>query len=113
MTTKVFQYDARIAAIHMLRVNLKSLVAEARIIRFEEKRAGIVYQWNLYDHRVKVLREELRYTGLALAFVRHRPYRSVERLGSKDVDVKRLAKKVAGKWPFEGTLDNMTDWMRG
>jgi hypothetical protein len=87
-------YDRRIAAIHKLRVNLKSLTAEARIIRHETRRAGPAYRDELALHRRGRLREEARYTHLALALLRGRRYRQVEQEGSKDVSAARLVKKL-------------------
>lgn len=71
-------YDARIAAIHTLRVNVKSLAAESRIIRREERRADRVYRQLLASHRREWVRYQARYAQLALAFLRGRPYRQVE-----------------------------------
>lgn len=94
MSTVVRTYDPRVAAIHMLRVNVKSLAAEAKITRKEEARCGIQYYGMLRDHRVGRLREEARYANLAIAFVRGRAYRQVEGPTSKPVDQRRLAKKI-------------------
>jgi hypothetical protein len=76
--TKRFVYDPKVSAIHRLRVNIKSLAAEARIIRKEAKRAGLEYEMELTAHRRGSLREEARYAHLALAFVRGVPYKRVE-----------------------------------
>lgn len=116
MTVKVYEYDVRIAAIHKLRVNLKSLVAESRAIRFEEQRAGFVYRDELREHRTKSLREELRYTGLALSFIRKRKYSQVEKDGSRGIDVIRLRKKIDGKGHFgnvESLMSEIGAWIRG
>jgi hypothetical protein len=91
---KVFTYDPKIAAIHTLRVNIKTLAAEAVIIRKEEKRAGICYLSYLRHHRTSRLREEARYTHLALAFVRGHKYTRVEQSAKVPVDAKRLANKI-------------------
>ncbi len=92
----VSKFDPRVQAIHMLRVNVKSLAEEARIIRKEECRAGFEYRWALNIHRRGVLREESRYAQLALAFVRERRYATVEAkvMEFKQVDVARLTKKI-------------------
>src|SRR5688500_5552827 len=79
MTEQKHKYEPRVAAIHRLRVNVKSLAAEARIIRQEERRAGPAYRYEMSAHRRGRLREEARYAQLALAFVRGKPYKSAER----------------------------------
>lgn len=105
-----YEHDIRIAAIHKLRVNLKSLAFEAKAIRHEERRAGIVYRSSLREHRVGPLREEIRYTGLALAFVRNRPYRRVENVGSKELLASRLVKKILGKIPNQN-VEQIEQWI--
>ena len=105
------QYDRKVAAIHRLRVNLKSLAAEAKIIRHETRRAGPRYRDMLSLHRRGRLREEARYTHLALALLRGRTYRQVEKDGSKPVDPDRLAKKLSmGQHPFEQKC--LIDWLK-
>ena len=94
---KSFEFKREVLAIHQLRVNLKSLVAESRIIRHEERRCGPAYVVSLRDHRRRVLREELRYTNLALAYVRGRSYRSVEQKAAVAPDSIKLARKLARK----------------
>ena len=80
-----------------LKIKLKSLAAEARIIRQEEIRCRrrirhlvtvptapqprpwhAALRYRLYEHRTAVLRPEARYSQLAYAFLRGRPYRSTE-----------------------------------
>lgn len=94
MKTFSNNYSVKVAAIHMLRVNLLSLIAESRAIRREERRAGIIYRDMLHEHRVMKVREELRVTGLALAFVRGRKYRQCERSTNSVPDAKAIADKV-------------------
>ena len=86
-------YDARIAAIHKLRVNVKSLAAESRIIRREERRADPVYRQELAWHRRDCLRVHARYAQLALAFLRGRPYRQVEHKCHVPIQPKSLYEK--------------------
>lgn len=91
-------FDSRIHALHCVRCNLKSLIAESRIIRFETSRAAPVYRSSLIEHRRGKLRDELRYTHLALAFIKNRPYRLVERDSKKEVSITRLFDKISRKW---------------
>lgn len=77
--------------IKMLKVKIKSLAAEARIIRLEEKRSlgrrvgpGVFKgrrEWlflSLRHHRVKDVRGEQRHSLLAYAYLRGRSYASAE-----------------------------------
>lgn len=100
-TTKV-EYDARVAAIHSLRVNIKSLAAEARIIRQETRRAGPAYRNALAEHRRGRLRSEARYAHLAQAFIRGRAHREVEvktrEPAWKTLSYAYLARKIERHW---------------
>lgn len=60
-----------------LKVKVKALAAEARIIRKEEHRSR--YQEALYLHRIHVVRRTARTTLLAYGFVRGRTYESMEK----------------------------------
>lgn len=112
METKTYTYDWKVAAIHKLRVNIKSLAAEAKIIRREARRAGNFYSWQLTEHRRGRLRQEARITHLALAFVRGRAYRSVEQ-NSKDMDITfRLRAKVNG-FGAAASESQITAWLAG
>lgn len=77
-----------------LRVKLKSLAEEARIIRLEERRANghrnFDLQQNLREHRIRIVRREARATLLAYQYLRGLPFASCE-----------------SKAP---TLDNPIDW---
>lgn len=66
--------------IKMLKVKIKSLAAEAGIIRLEERRARKCDQLRceLHEHRVKDVRREQRHSLLAYAFLRGVPYAKVE-----------------------------------
>jgi len=62
-----------------LRVKIKSLSAEAGIIRHEERRAGTPERRSsLAEHRRGIVRREARHSLLAYSFLRGRPYRSTE-----------------------------------
>jgi len=106
-------FDPVVLTIHRLRVNVKSLAAESRIIRQEERRCGPLYRSDLHGHRVGRLREESRLAQLALAFVRRRPYRSVEAIGSKVVDPVTLANKINRVGGFTGRNQaELADWLK-
>lgn len=67
-------------SVKFLKVKVKSLAAEARIIRLEEKRAGKnnVVREHLHRHRTRDVRMEQRASLLAYAFLRGRPLAAVE-----------------------------------
>lgn len=96
---KTYVYDPKVSAIHRLRVNVKSLAAEAKLIRHEERRAGYQYQTQLVNHRTGYLRTEARYTQLALAYARGQQYEDVEPNSKKGVDTARLAAKLSRFFP--------------
>lgn len=113
-----YTYDWKVAAIHKLRVNIKSLAAEARIIRQEAKRAGYPYSGILTEHRRGKLREEARYSHLALGYVRGRTYASMEgpkRLArcKPSADPKVLMSKLSGFLPYMHGLksEDLRSWI--
>ncbi|NIT57448.1 MAG: hypothetical protein GWN00_14810 [Aliifodinibius sp.] len=62
-----------------LKVKVKHLAEEARIIRFEEgKTNGVTRDW-LHNHRLYVVRPEARATQIAYAFAKGTPLRAVEK----------------------------------
>lgn len=100
---KKYTYDSRIAAIHSLRINYKSLAAEAAINRKEMRKAGPNYRSDIALHRRTYVRQEARYTNLALAFLRGRTYKAVENNTKQYFDLDRLQKKISRHWPeWEG-----------
>lgn len=62
----------------MLKVKVKSLAAEARIIRREEVRAKGGLRAQLHDHRVVVVRQEARIAQLAYGLIRGRTIDQME-----------------------------------
>ena len=66
-----------------LRVKLKSLAEEARIIKVEEQRANgcrkFELQNSLREHRIGIVRSEARATLLAYQFLRGIPYSVIEK----------------------------------
>ena len=62
-----------------LKVKVKHLAEEARIIRKEEHRTyGDTRDW-LYSHRIHVVRPEARASQIAYAFAKGTPLRKVEK----------------------------------
>lgn len=108
---KVHQYCEITSAIHRLRINVKSLAAEARYIRQEERRCGSCYRNELYLHRTRRLREESRHAQLALAFLRGRSYQSVEGCNSKWVDLACLMGKLRRFTSVQE--ESVSNWLAG
>jgi len=84
-------------AIHRLRVNVKSLTAEARIIRQEIKR---VWKSNtdtkneLHNHRLLRIKPEARMAHLALAYLRGTPYKKAENSAKNKPAARELTNKL-------------------
>lgn len=89
-----------------LKVKLKSLAAEARIIRLEEKRTrDPALRAGLGCHRVTIVRSEARHTLLAYGFIRGRPYEAMEPKCRKPVNwdkVKKMVQKYGVCWHHTG-----------
>lgn len=77
-----------------LKVKIKSLAAESRIIRAEERKAGPVLRRTLDIHRRGVVRSEARITQLAYGFLRGRRYRQMERTAASPPDWQRVRQHV-------------------
>lgn len=94
-TITKYEFSLKVLAIHQLRVNVKSLASEARLIRQEERRCGSIYVAHLQQHRRVTVREESRYAQLALAFVRGRAYKAVEQGAKEKPSAQRLHAKLS------------------
>lgn len=104
-----------------LRVKVKSLAAEARIIRREERRArcGRTRE-SLYLHRIRDVRGEARAALLAYAFLRGREYGAAETPGKFNrPDWKRVLALVNkfgtghGGPSWKGTPEVLAAWAAG
>lgn len=78
----------------MLKVKIKSLAAEASIIRTEERRARARMQYDLLDalhqHRVTVVRAEARATLMAYGLLRGKVPEAIEPNAKRAIDRKRV-----------------------
>jgi len=90
--------------IHM-RVKIRSLAEEARIIRNEEKKAkkrGLLERCHgLHQHRTDDLRRCARHNLLAYGYLRGRSYREMEPNARREPEwdlVKRHAKAFCDEW---------------
>ena len=97
--------------IKQLKVKIKSLAAESKIIRLETHRTkDIVTKNDLAIHRTGVVREEARYSQLAYAFLRGRSYASIEAKTEKELDLARV-RKLVERFGVAGSLDeSYTDY---
>lgn len=79
-----------------LKVKIKSLAAEARIIRHEERKSRGQLRNDLAAHRKGIVRREARSSQLAYGYLRGRPYRKLEPTCHRQPDwtaVERMVKK--------------------
>lgn len=82
-------------AVHQLRVNVKSLAAEARFIREEIRRARTSEARDvLASHRSIRVKPEARMAHLALAFVKGVPYKKVEANAKTPPSCELLHRKI-------------------
>jgi hypothetical protein len=84
-----------------LKIKIKSLAAEARIIRDEERKwpGQHPLRASLRKHRLRDVRAEGRYALLAYGFLRHRPLAAVEGTARSEPcweRVQKLAEKYGG-----------------
>jgi hypothetical protein len=82
-----------------LKIKIKSLAAEARIIRGEERKWPGPLRAGLRKHRLRDVRAEARYALLAYGFLRHRPLAAVEGKARSEPcweRVQKLAEKYGG-----------------
>lgn len=74
----------------MLRVKVKSLAEEARIIRREEKKSHGMIRAELYEHRIGIVRREARAACLALGLCKGRTIEQMEPTSKSKPDYKRV-----------------------
>lgn len=107
-----------------LKVKIKSLAEEARIIRLEERKSlrrkkpdTMLYQ-SLREHRITDVRREQRAALLAYAFIRGKAFAGLERPNSAPRDLSRVRQLVEkfGGMPYRARpahLDTITQWVEG
>lgn len=88
-----------------LKVKIKSLAAEAKIIRSEERKAGPVLRYTLAEHRKGIVREVARESLLAYGFLRGLPYSRIETQNSSEPDwdsVMKMIHRFGAVWDSVG-----------
>jgi hypothetical protein len=98
-----------------LKIKIKSLAAESRIIRREEKRhPGESYnRTSLYLHRIGIVRSEARAALLAYGYLRGKRYAQLEAKCHTPPDAKRtlsLINKYAGCAEPALTAEQFQEW---
>jgi hypothetical protein len=94
-----------------LKVKVKHLAEEAKIIRKEEQRShGDTRDW-LYLHRILTVRPECRATHIAYAFTKGIPLRKVERYPER-IPTEVWARVVAMAIKYsDKTKEELTEWL--
>jgi len=113
-------------SVRFLKVKIKSLTAEARIIRLEEGRSRGELRQALRTHRQWDVRREQRATQLAYGYLRGRARRQIEPGARTEPDwdrVTAMVKKYAGApaaagvapWanPKSGVVETFLQWCGG
>lgn len=103
--------------IRKLKIKLKHLAAEARIIRHEARQVHGMERWNLNHHRTTVVRDEARATLLAYGFLRGREYSQLEGKRNNDwnfhTTIKPKALSMAKRYGRGVTDAAFEQWLDG
>ena len=111
--------EQKYAAIAKLKVNVKSLAAEAKFIRKEAAKAP--HSWIkcvLTDHRRNVVRSEARAAQLAMAALRGRDLNTVEPLSKTEPDWRRVQQKIEkvcgwyGRDVAKEAIERLSEWRK-
>jgi hypothetical protein len=95
-----------------LKVKVKSLAAEAKIIRLEERRASTPEaRASLHQHRVGIVRLAARNTLLAYGYLRGRSYRQIEASCKRPPDWSAVEKMVMKYGPPSHNV-SFEDWRK-
>lgn len=98
--------------IRHLKVKIKSLAAEAVIIRSEERKSNGVLRGSLADHRRGIVRTEARHAQIAYAFLRGRRYEQIEQNPSKPFDRKKVLDAIARFGPCMSGSETYKEWQQ-
>lgn len=96
-------YDRKTKAVvdrrEMLRVKIKSLAEEAKIIRQEERKTRGLLRDELHLHRVREVRSEARASHLAYGFIRGRTLDQMEKRSELQPDWEKIKRMCAKYGP--------------
>lgn len=98
---------------HYLKVKIKSLAEESRIIRKEELKTSGELREGLYQHRIWDVRGEARAALMAYAYLRGKSVESVEPNAHQDYLASRAfnrAKQIVKKFGNEEAQDGFRNW---
>jgi hypothetical protein len=107
-----------------LKIKIKSLAAEAQIIKIEERRWKTVGKrnvgdvphplfFNLRSHRLHAVRKECRSSNLAYGFLRGRDYKRIENKCYESPDwktVEAIVKRFADKLDQRDLMQRFSEW---
>lgn len=97
-----------------LKIKAKSLAAEARIIRKEERKLAGYRRDAIAEHRRVVVRMHARATQLAIACIKKKPYITLERkcndLYYRDTVITPMVVAMAKKYGYL-TKDDVYNWI--
>ena len=111
------EYDKRKVSFLKLKVKVKSLAEESKIIRKLEVTPVDVY-YELHNHRVWDVRNEARATQLTVAFMKGKKYKTIEPICKDDrklfcTIVPRITAMLKSYFRYNYTEDNVLDWLKG
>lgn len=93
-----------------LKVKIKSLAEESKIIRHEEKRSSNVLRNELHNHRTWDVRRESRAALLAYTYLRGRPLSQVEG-PNRNTSVDRRAQQIVKKFGTAEASKQFAEWL--
>ncbi len=97
-----------------LKIKIKSLAAESRVIRDRERKASGLLRQELHNHRVHVVRKATRSTLLAYGFLRRRTYSQIEKTCKTTPnfhEVERMVLKYyEGEFEKQKLKDALAEW---
>lgn len=112
MLTEIDKCYRRLA-IHKARVNVKSLAAEAAIIRCEiAKCRDLIGVASMQGHKKLVLKPESRLAQLVLAFLRGRTRSSTENSPKSEISARKMVEKIRRQATLDVTVEEVENWLK-
>ncbi len=94
-----------------LKVKIKSLAEESRIIRQEERKSETALRNRLYQHRTWDVRREARASLLAYGYLRGKPLSVVESKGKRRSSIDRRAHQIVKKFGNTAGYEAFYGWL--